>query len=106
FQAEDGIRDFHVTGVQTCALPIYLDIAIPAEEAKFPFFQNICIYINHTDNLRQGYSHFLREVKNLKEVALKASEGTPIFAIFDEIGRASCRERASSAVGAELGTER
>src|SRR5690606_4763413 len=27
FQAEDGIRDFHVTGVQTCALPIseYMD---------------------------------------------------------------------------------
>src|SRR5690606_41143120 len=24
FQAEDGIRDFHVTGVQTCALPICL----------------------------------------------------------------------------------
>src|SRR5690606_36757842 len=24
FQAEDGIRDFHVTGVQTCALPISL----------------------------------------------------------------------------------
>src|SRR5690606_39721501 len=22
FRAEDGIRDFHVTGVQTCALPI------------------------------------------------------------------------------------
>src|SRR5207302_2959993 len=22
-QAEDGIRDFHVTGVQTCALPIW-----------------------------------------------------------------------------------
>src|SRR5690625_7641812 len=25
FQAEDGIRDGHVTGVQTCALPIYQD---------------------------------------------------------------------------------
>src|SRR5690606_40720094 len=25
FQAEDGIRDFHVTGVQTCALPIYVN---------------------------------------------------------------------------------
>src|SRR5690606_39938418 len=25
FQAEDGIRDFHVTGVQTCALPIFLN---------------------------------------------------------------------------------
>src|SRR5690606_40822228 len=24
-QAEDGIRDFHVTGVQTCALPIFPD---------------------------------------------------------------------------------
>src|SRR5690606_39509743 len=23
FQAADGIRDFHVTGVQTCALPIF-----------------------------------------------------------------------------------
>src|SRR6266511_4966039 len=27
FQAEDGIRAFHVTGVQTCALPILLDAA-------------------------------------------------------------------------------
>src|SRR5690606_25005582 len=26
FQAEDGIRDFHVTGVQTCALPIYIGL--------------------------------------------------------------------------------
>src|SRR5207245_4434904 len=25
FQAEDGIRDATVTGVQTCALPIFLD---------------------------------------------------------------------------------
>ena len=25
FQAEDGIRDRLVTGVQTCALPIYID---------------------------------------------------------------------------------
>src|SRR5690606_41052606 len=26
FQAEDGIRDFHVTGVQTCALPILVRV--------------------------------------------------------------------------------
>src|SRR2546430_11352518 len=26
FQAEDGIRDLTVTGVQTCALPIYLEL--------------------------------------------------------------------------------
>src|SRR5207302_2619705 len=28
FQAEDGIRDFHVTGVQTCALPIFCVMAL------------------------------------------------------------------------------
>src|SRR5438874_8681562 len=27
FQAEDGIRDLYVTGVQTCALPIWTDAA-------------------------------------------------------------------------------
>src|SRR5256885_11849612 len=27
FQAEDGIRDYKVTGVQTCALPIYFSAA-------------------------------------------------------------------------------
>src|SRR5690606_39533240 len=30
FQAEDGIRDFHVTGVQTCALPIYESVKLRA----------------------------------------------------------------------------
>src|SRR2546429_3144905 len=29
FQAEDGIRDVAVTGVQTCALPICLDLGLP-----------------------------------------------------------------------------
>src|SRR5690606_39761500 len=29
FQAEDGIRDFHVTGVQTCALPIFAAMSVP-----------------------------------------------------------------------------
>src|SRR3712207_7038626 len=28
FQAEDGIRDIGVTGVQTCALPIYADVNV------------------------------------------------------------------------------
>src|SRR5690606_40138579 len=31
FQAEDGIRDFHVTGVQTCALPICHDPDVPSK---------------------------------------------------------------------------
>src|SRR3712207_8600803 len=39
FKAEDGIRDIGVTGVQTCALPIwprlseYVDGALPADRA-------------------------------------------------------------------------
>src|SRR5207302_4863375 len=32
FQAEDGIRDFHVTGVQTCALPIFSQL--PEESSR------------------------------------------------------------------------
>src|SRR5690606_2805805 len=37
FQAEDGIRDFHVTGVQTCALPIWKTIGSNLEKYKnFP----------------------------------------------------------------------
>src|SRR5690606_41076767 len=31
-QAEDGIRDFHVTGVQTCALPI----SVPLGRTSLP----------------------------------------------------------------------
>src|SRR5690606_40550014 len=39
FQAEDGIRDFHVTGVQTCALPIFGGVGgalIPAVIRRLP----------------------------------------------------------------------
>src|SRR5690625_7113951 len=37
FQAEDGIRDGHVTGVQTCALPIFQQlggIAVTASDSS------------------------------------------------------------------------
>src|SRR5581483_12159914 len=39
FQAEDGIRDIGVTGVQTCALPIYITaITAPTKLApRLPF---------------------------------------------------------------------
>src|SRR3712207_8634795 len=37
FQAEDGIRDFGVTGVQTCALPISSgsSVRVPAVAGQF-----------------------------------------------------------------------
>src|SRR5438132_2374474 len=34
FQAEDGIRDHCVTGVQTCALPIYHGVARPQQGSE------------------------------------------------------------------------
>src|SRR5438874_6641825 len=38
FQAEDGIRDLYVTGVQTCALPIYLsEVESVAVTSDLPF---------------------------------------------------------------------
>src|SRR5438093_6911426 len=36
FQAEDGIRDWSVTGVQTCALPIYPSDLIEGNAARDP----------------------------------------------------------------------
>src|SRR5699024_4270848 len=36
FQAEDGIRDRNVTGVQTCALPILIFIGTPIFQASIP----------------------------------------------------------------------
>src|SRR5215510_8554471 len=35
FQAEDGIRDGHVTGVQTCALPIWTVTCRPPGELRY-----------------------------------------------------------------------
>src|SRR5258706_11660882 len=38
FQAEDGIRDWSVTGVQTCALPIYND-GPESPRAKYSYWR-------------------------------------------------------------------
>src|SRR5256885_7342068 len=45
FQAEDGIRDYKVTGVQTCALPICraLPERIPALVPAKPSGECICV---------------------------------------------------------------
>src|SRR5688572_32084258 len=42
FQAEDGIRDLTVTGVQTCALPISLSKSMALDMAKYKVTSN-CI---------------------------------------------------------------
>src|SRR5207302_2942346 len=62
FQAEDGIRDFHVTGVQTCALPIYADgtadtcvITVDPTPGQ-PIDFAVMLHDLHYARLRDGYA--------------------------------------------------
>src|SRR5436309_6303103 len=50
FQAEDGIRDFHVTGVQTCALPIFPATSVPSNRsiATIPVGEVTLISVSHS----------------------------------------------------------
>src|SRR5437870_7843423 len=64
FQAEDGIRDGHVTGVQTCALPISgmlpstsRTCASPTYRCTRPHPREHCVPIpalRHPDSLRRS----------------------------------------------------
>src|SRR5690606_32786766 len=44
FQAEDGIRDFHVTGVQTCALPILIAEQLTHNAGGFFYWPSCCYF--------------------------------------------------------------
>src|SRR5690348_17443692 len=85
FQAEDGIRDGRVTGVQTCALPIYT-----GEKGGI-----------QTNPLIVGRTLYAY-TPTQKVVAVDAATGTLKWKFYSgihgsqparEIGRASCRER-------------
>src|SRR5699024_11929739 len=53
FQAEDGIRDRNVTGVQTCALPISCaDTAPGAEVATWEFFDTVALRVADAEAAR------------------------------------------------------
>src|SRR2546430_3559394 len=85
FQAEDGIRDLTVTGVQTCALPISKK-ALPCRTtgvlqgtavALLPLNVLVGLNANQPSVLEIDRTGVAAELKKLS----------------DEIGRASCRER-------------
>src|SRR5690349_3480041 len=81
FQAEDGIRDLYVTGVQTCALPISRRWR-PAPGDR---------------SVRRQPEALSRGVRSPRDPALYRRPGPGIHADRSvgrtEIGRASCRER-------------
>ena len=51
FQAEDGIRDWSVTGVQTCALPILEQLAAANSKILHKRFTNFGIYFDRSPGL-------------------------------------------------------
>ncbi len=74
------------TFLKAIGLSIYLGhlgFGIPASNGSIPFFKNFSIGINHRDDILNGYSHFMTEVKNLKKVVIKASKESCLV-IFDE----------------------
>src|SRR5690606_40842310 len=98
FQAEDGIRDFHVTGVQTCALPI-LDAARISLLRRLlsGAVQPIVIDADGLNALSQ-----IDDWCGLIRGRSKRSGGV-VLTPHPEIGRASCRERGESWVGTVAG---
>src|SRR2546430_8212178 len=46
FQAEDGIRDLTVTGVQTCALPIFTGTTLTGSKLSFSSYRGKVVVLN------------------------------------------------------------
>src|SRR5690606_39437033 len=77
FQAEDGIRDFHVTGVQTCALPIFKGaINLPLSKIKrnkveIPTDKDIILYCQTGIRSKQAAKVLRRRHKDMPIAHLK-----------------------------------
>src|SRR5207253_5609127 len=79
FQAEDGIRDGHVTGVQTCALPILLEQVMKKwfdalEEKRDLFKQGYVFFNNHFAGFGPGSVNEFRRLAGLAQLDWKRSE--------------------------------
>src|SRR5690606_39292301 len=89
FQAEDGIRFFHVTGVQTCALPISMNGARLIARLRAELGDSSVLV---DPDVTASYSHDMMPLadraKPLAVVLPADVEGVQAT----EIGRASCRE--------------
>src|SRR5207249_8190562 len=102
FQAEDGIRDRNVTGVQTCALPICDDKGriyrvYPSGKKLRPIPDLTKLSTTALAYELKTHNGTVRDLIHLELVRRNDPEAV-------EIGRASCRERVKSAE--ERGTEK
>src|SRR5690606_40747835 len=93
---------FHVTGVQTCALPIFLHLVIDTAHSRFPVYEgdreNIIGILLAKDLLKLQRSPQLN-LRALLRPAVFVPESKGLNDLLREfrgnrkIGRASCRER-------------
>src|SRR5207244_9279276 len=100
-QAEDGIRDDLVTGVQTCALPIWEALAIPLD-GNADAAERDGISQTPGPEGRAARANIRQLLKD--QIAALPDYYQAVFrlrAVDEQIGRASCRERESRAEGAE-----
>src|SRR5438874_7301720 len=77
FQAEDGIRDLYVTGVQTCALPIY---ARPGGARARPAARGE--RLRRGDRLRLDGGRLPRHRQDRKSTRLNSSHVEISYAVF------------------------
>src|SRR5690606_41092336 len=95
--AEDGIRDFHVTGVQTCALPIleprvfWVNSPYQENQHQIPNFDSAAITVTYASLFTGERFTGDDRLADLDQV----SAGVTSRFIRGEIGRASCRERVA-----------
>src|SRR3712207_8441269 len=90
FQAEDGIRDIGVTGVQTCALPIY--------KKKAAYYAGIQIGQQISNQMIKGINSEVFGTDSTKSISLKnflagfvagtTGKSSVKMTMEDEIGRA------------------
>src|SRR5690348_18468382 len=85
FQAEDGIRDGRVTGVQTCALPISVAAAGLASDE---------VSVRAPPRLTPLEARAIRLALEFVGPMIAADARTPLERVRAKIGRASCRESA------------
>src|SRR5205807_3701774 len=92
FQAEAGIRDYKVTGVQTCALPISGSVKGKLKDRDF---RKVRLFHEPGNDILDAV-HFtgVGNEGESRDVTAQAGKGPGQHG---EIGRASCRGRATRA---------
>src|SRR5690625_7378712 len=89
FQAEDGIRDGHVTGVQTCALPISSGLSASSVAR---------VSGTRASPSTAAPSSMWKVPRFMAGEPMKPATNT-LAGLSYKIGRASCRERGESGEG-------